>query len=40
MYGVLMKILSDLDVNLLIEEMIIELIVSILKNKKKKNQKD
>ena len=35
-----MKILSDLDVNLLIEEMIIELVISILKNKKKTDQKE
>jgi len=35
-----MKIKSDEDVKQLIEEMIIALVVSILKNKKQKNQQD
>ncbi len=35
-----MEIKSDEDVKQLIEEMIIELVVSIIKNKKQKSQQD
>lgn len=35
-----MEIKSDEDVKLLIEEMLIELVVSIIKNKEEANQKD
>ncbi len=35
-----MKYKSDEDVKQLIEEMIIELVVSIIKNKKQKSQQD